>query len=183
MPEVIDNLNKRETLGIVAPRFVFPHVISDSENVIKGAPFEESEEDSTLLTDFKRKVNALDIQQSEKDALIKRARTALIEQVGPAYTSLINSLRTLEKSATTDDGVWKFPDGEAFYNAALRKTTTTDLTAALEASHVVRNPISFCDDPLEIWRISTDRRCDECLNVIGLVLVPFSRRQNPSPVK
>ena len=129
IPQIIENLKKRETLGMVAPRFVFPRVISDSENVIKGVPFEDSSEDSTLLADFKTKVAELDISQAEKESLIKRARSALIESVRPAYTSLINTLRAQEKISTTDDGVWKFPDGQAFYNAALRKTTTTDLTA------------------------------------------------------
>ncbi|MFP3458895.1 DUF885 family protein, partial [Psychrobacter sp. SIMBA_152] len=35
----------------------------------------------------------------------------------------------LEKRADDRDGAWKFPDGEAFYNNALKRTTTTDLTA------------------------------------------------------
>ena len=35
----------------------------------------------------------------------------------------------LEKRADDRDGAWKFPDGEAFYNNALARTTTTDLTA------------------------------------------------------
>ena len=34
-----------------------------------------------------------------------------------------------EKKATTDDGAWKLPDGNAFYDAALKQTTTTNMTA------------------------------------------------------
>lgn len=129
LSQVEQGLQKRAQLNIMAPRFVYPYVISDSENVIKGRPFDESGEDSTLLADFKSKVAALDIRQIEKDVLILRARNGLIEEVGPAYRSLIISLRELEKTATTDDGVWKLPEGDEFYNAALRKTTTTDLGA------------------------------------------------------
>ncbi len=129
LSQVERNLETRAQLGILAPRFVYPHVISDSENVIKGIPFEQTGEDSTLLADFKAKVAGLDISQSEKNDLIKQARRALREQMGPAYKSLIARLRELEKIATTDDGVWKLPDGEDFYRAALRRTTTTDLSA------------------------------------------------------
>jgi uncharacterized protein (DUF885 family) len=35
----------------------------------------------------------------------------------------------LRKKADTRDGAWKFPDGEAFFNNALARTTTTELTA------------------------------------------------------
>ena len=31
--------------------------------------------------------------------------------------------------AGNDDGVWRFPDGAAYYNALLASYTTTDLTA------------------------------------------------------
>ncbi|MFT4929675.1 MAG: hypothetical protein ACI8WB_005810 [Phenylobacterium sp.] len=34
-----------------------------------------------------------------------------------------------QKNANTDDGAWKFPDGKAFYNNALQRTTTTDLSS------------------------------------------------------
>ncbi|KKL63888.1 hypothetical protein LCGC14_2170610, partial [marine sediment metagenome] len=46
-----------------------------------------------------------------------------------SYSKLINYLAQLEKRADDRDGAWKFPDGEAFYNNALARTTTTDLTA------------------------------------------------------
>jgi len=49
--------------------------------------------------------------------------------VKPAYEKLIAYTTQLEKKATEDDGCWKFPDGDEFYNAALERTTTTNLTA------------------------------------------------------
>lgn len=130
--EVFSQLEKdlevRAQKGIIAPKFVFPHVIDSSENIIKGAPF-ESGEDSTLLADFKRKVNKLEIEQSEKDALISQATKSLKSSIKPAYQSLITYLKTLEMRANNEDGAWKFPNGKAFYNNALARTTTTDLTA------------------------------------------------------
>jgi uncharacterized protein (DUF885 family) len=130
--EVFSQLEKdlevRAQKGIIAPKFVFPHVIDSSKNIIKGAPF-ESGEDSTLLADFKRKVNKLEIEQSEKDALISEATKSLKSSIKPAYQSLITYLKTLEMRANNEDGAWKFPNGKAFYNNALARTTTTDLTA------------------------------------------------------
>lgn len=126
--QLITGLEIRADKNIIAPKFVFPHVIDSSKNIIKGAPFEQGE-DSTLLADFKRKVNALEIDQAEKDALISKATDALKSAVKPAYSKLINYIAQLEKRADDRDGAWKFPDGEAFYNNALKRTTTTDLTA------------------------------------------------------
>jgi uncharacterized protein (DUF885 family) len=129
LDQVVSKMKMRADMKIVPPRFVFPYVISDSRNVIKGNPFERSSEDSTLLADLKSKVNKLNIEQTEKDDLIRRASKALENKVGPAFEDLVSYLQELEKAATTDDGAWKFPDGEAFYNAALKQTTTTNLTA------------------------------------------------------
>ncbi|RZQ52333.1 DUF885 domain-containing protein [Pseudoalteromonas phenolica] len=126
--QLIDSLEVRAQKGIIAPKFVFPHVIESSKNIIKGAPFEKGD-DSTLLADFKRKVNKLEISDSEKAALIKEATESLKSSIKPSYHKLINYLAKLEKKADTRDGAWKFPNGEAFFNNALARTTTTDLTA------------------------------------------------------
>ncbi|MEC8324769.1 MAG: DUF885 domain-containing protein [Pseudomonadota bacterium] len=132
VPTVFEQLEKdletRAEKGIIAPKFVFPHVIDSSKNILTGAPFTTGE-DSTLLADFKRKVAKLEIAQPEKDALITDATNALKTAVGPAYESLISYLIGLESRADNRDGAWKFPQGEAYYNNALARTTTTDLTA------------------------------------------------------
>ena len=121
-------LEVRADKGIIAPKFVFGYVISDSQNIIKGAPFDKGE-DSALLADFRKKVNALSISETEKAQLIADAEKALVSQVEPAYKTLIAYIKTLEAKADSRDGVWKLPDGEAFYNNALARTTTTHMTA------------------------------------------------------
>ena len=126
--ELEKGLNQRAEMGIIAPKFVYPYVISDSKNLIKGAPFDGSE-DSTLLADFKRKITALEIDQNEKDKLIAHASKALTDAFKPAYVSLISTLESIEAKADNKDGAWKFPEGEAFFNNALKNTTTTTLTA------------------------------------------------------
>jgi uncharacterized protein (DUF885 family) len=132
VPAVFTQLEKdleiRAEKGIIAPKFVFPHVIDSSKNIIQGAPFEEGE-DSTLLADFKRKVNKLEIEEAEKTKLIATATQSLSASVQPAYQHLIDYLVTLEARADTKDGIWKAPQGDELYNVLLKRTTTTDLTA------------------------------------------------------
>ena len=52
----------------------------------------------------------------------------MVDIVKPAHEKLIAFLEDQETRATTDDGVWKFDDGDAFFSEALRLTTTTELT-------------------------------------------------------
>ncbi len=126
---LVKNLKHRQELGIVAPKFVYPYVISDSQNVITGSPFDDSGKDSVLLVDFKKKVTALDIEENVKTDLIAKANAALLLSVKPGYLQLIAVAKELEGVATDEAGAWKFPNGEAFYNSALKMTTTTDLSA------------------------------------------------------
>ncbi|MCE9678038.1 DUF885 domain-containing protein [Shewanella sp. AS1] len=121
-------LEERAQAGIIAPKFVFAYVKSDSRNIIHGAPF-TAEQDSAIWADFKRKIEQLKLDSSEKDALLAQAKQALTSQVKPAYDGLISYLDTLEQRADTRDGVWKFKEGETFYNNALERTTTTKMSA------------------------------------------------------
>ncbi len=128
--QLIENLKIREKNGILPPKFVYVMVLDDSRNIIKGKPFEsEAKEESTLLADFKKKVTALKVPDTEKTTLINQATEALIKSVKPAYEALITMVEDQQKRATSDDGVWKFPKGKDFYAHALQRTTTTNLTA------------------------------------------------------
>ena len=123
------SLEIRAKKHIIAPKFVFPYVISDSKNIITGAPFTDTGKDSALWADATRKVNKLDITNDSKKALLAEVKQALLTKVKPAYEQLITYTKSLEARADTRDGAWKLPDGEAFYNNALARTTTTDMTA------------------------------------------------------
>jgi len=126
--QVIEGINIRAEKGIIAPKFVYPYVINDSQNIIKGAPFSEGE-NSTLLADFNKKIQALEITDFEKEKLISKATKALKGSVKLGYENLIKAVKIVEAKANNEDGAWKFPDGEAFYNNALARTTTTNMTA------------------------------------------------------
>ncbi|BDM65284.1 hypothetical protein NFHSH190041_27360 [Shewanella sp. NFH-SH190041] len=126
--QLMADLTLKADMGIIAPKFVFAHVLSDSSNIISGAPFDNTA-DSTLLADFKKKINKLSISDMEKQTLLKQAQQALLESVEPAYQALIHYVKALQLRADNRDGVWKLPQGEDFYNNALKRTTTTEMSA------------------------------------------------------
>ena len=128
--QVIVNLQTRADRGVIAPKFVFPLVLEASRKVIQGQPFDPSGPNSPLLEDFSKKIGDLkDVDAATRERLLSNARKAMVDSLKPAYEKLIAFLEQLEKRANDDAGVWKFPDGTAFYEYALRRTTTTDLTA------------------------------------------------------
>ena len=132
--QLIAGIEARTAANIVPPKFVFPHVIRDSQNIIKGAPFDEGQP-SALLADFSAKLDLLAEMESAhlsdagKAKLLASATAALLGSVQPAYQSLIAHLTELEATASNEDGVWKWKNGDSYYNVALKRTTTTDLTA------------------------------------------------------
>ncbi len=129
MADIIEQLKLREQNGVIPPKFVFDRTLDASRNLIKGKPFTNSAESSTLMDDFTSKVEELDISDSEKTELIGEAESALVDHLKPAYEGLIDFLENQQKRATDEAGVWKFPKGEEFYNNALRRVTTTKLSA------------------------------------------------------
>lgn len=126
--QLIDDLDIRQKKGIIAPTFVFAYVRNDIQNIITGYPFSEGK-DSDLMADFRKKVVALELAEKRENKLIKQAEKALLKSVLPAYKGLLATLNGLESKSNDTAGAWKFPDGEAFYNAALKSTTATTLTA------------------------------------------------------
>ncbi len=128
LDQLIGRAKERAAAGIMPPRWVFPYVIRDSQNLTSGAPFGPGP-DSPLFADLKKKVGALTISEGEKSRLIQAGRRALIDNVGPAYQRLIALMRDQEARAGSEDGVWRLPDGRAYYAERLGFYTTTNLTA------------------------------------------------------
>lgn len=127
MTQAIATSKERAAKGVMPPKWVYPYVISDARNVITGAPFTDGA-DAPLFADFKAKVGKLKISDVEKQLLIEEASQALLKGVKPAYESLITEMSAQEKVASTDDGVWRFKDGAAYYAERLANYTTTDMT-------------------------------------------------------
>ena len=127
--ELRNQLGIRESNQIIAPKFVLDRVLDDSRNILKGRPFEKSQEQMPILADFESKIDKLKLDSASKDRLMLEATNALIDSLQPAYNELIDFVENQKIRATTDDGVWKFPRGDVFYGIALNRATTTSMTA------------------------------------------------------
>lgn len=126
MGPILDTLSaesaERAAKGYAPPKWVYPFVISDIGNLTKA--------DNAVIEDISAKVNKLEIDAGEKARLITAAKAAWSESAGPAYTRLAAEMKRQQASAPTQDGVWRMPEGKAYYEALLANYTTTDMTAA-----------------------------------------------------
>ena len=127
MRQAIAQSRARADKGIMPPKWVYPYVISDAQNVVTGYPFTKGGEDAPLYADIKAKVNKLTLSDAEKADLLARATNALLNSVKPAYAELVTEMERQQKIAGTDDGVWRFKDGAGYYAQLLKSYTTTDL--------------------------------------------------------
>lgn len=118
---------ERADKGVMPPKWVYPHVISDIDNQLKNNSGDMK--GHPIIDDLRTKVAKLDIPQADKDAVVAAGIKAWRENTAPAFRRLRAEMVRQEKVAGTDDGVWRYPEGEAYYNALLASYTTTDLTA------------------------------------------------------
>jgi uncharacterized protein (DUF885 family) len=125
--EVSDDIDQRTAKGFLPPAFVFGRVIPDAQNQIKGAPFDAGA-DHPVWADFKAKVDALSIDAAAKAKLKADAEAALKGEWKRGYDRYIASLTAMSKTATTVNGVWALPQGDAFYADMVAFYTTTPLT-------------------------------------------------------
>ena len=120
---LIEESRARAGHGIMPPRWVYPYVISDIENLLDAGNA------NAVLEDLAEKVAALDMPDAEKAALRARAEAAWTDSAAPAYRELLAEMKRQQALAGTDDGIWRFPDGAGYYSALLANYTTTGLTA------------------------------------------------------
>ena len=124
MSQIVDNIDTRNKKKIIPPKFVFPHVIRDTENIISGAPIDDSQSENPIFRDFKGKVEALDIPQERKVALLNDASSALRGPFAKGYRKFLGKVRETADLATSNGGVGLLPEGEAFYENRIENHTT-----------------------------------------------------------
>ncbi|TFH73572.1 DUF885 domain-containing protein [Gammaproteobacteria bacterium LSUCC0112] len=133
LDQLIAQAEESSRLGVITPGFALDGVIQQAQNVITGTPFTEGG-DSALWSDVKTDVQALvtagSLDQLRADELLEQARTAMMEDFGPAYERVIawaeaEKVRIPEVST----GLVSQPNGLAYYNFLLENQTTTNLTA------------------------------------------------------
>ena len=114
-----DKIREDAGLGVIAPDFIIDRMLPQIRT-LRDAPAA----DMAMIQSLVRKTAALNL--SGYDA---RAAALVDEKVKPALVRQIEALEAIRPKAVHDAGVWRLPDGEAFYAAGLKSNTTTTLSA------------------------------------------------------
>jgi uncharacterized protein (DUF885 family) len=121
--QLLEGLRVREEKQILPPRFVVEEVLTEMNNFV-ATPASEN----ILATSFKtRAVKIAKLTDKDRTDFQSRVEAAVTDQVYPAYRKVIDYFNGVLPKTTTDDGVWKLPEGDAFYAYALHENTTTTL--------------------------------------------------------
>ena len=130
MDQAIEGIDIAAEKGIVPTSFSFDPVITDTKNLLKGAPFDDSGEDNPLYADFKAKVEKLEISQKEKDRLIGEATTSMTGVYKPQVEKFLAKVESLRSKSVGPNGVWALPEGDGYYKNQIDVwTSEKDLTA------------------------------------------------------
>lgn len=135
---LLEGLKLRQEKGIIPPRFVVEEVLKEMNDFV-ATPAAQN----ILATSFKtRAAKIAKLTDQQRADYQQRVEAAINGSVYPAYHKLIDCFNGLLPKTTTDDGVWKLPNGDAFYAYKLKENTTTTLNPtevhALGLSEVAR---------------------------------------------
>lgn len=122
----VELLEETERRGVVAPRFSIEKTVESMRDFIARPATE-----NPLYTELLERVDALNEFPAERRARLPDELAAAIEQsVYPAYEQLLAYQSSLLGRVHSNDGVWRLPDGDAYYAWAARSHTTTDYSPA-----------------------------------------------------
>ena len=107
-------------LGVIPPDFVLVRTITQIKALRDGMP-----EQSALIAPALRRVRTKGLGD-----VSARAFAIFRDKIQPALGRQIAALEALAPRADDRAGVWKLPDGDAYYAAAVRSNTTVDTSPA-----------------------------------------------------
>ncbi len=124
--ELLEGLKQREAKGIIPPRFTVEKVLAQMNGFVAKAP-----RDNPLYASLKEKlakIPAAQLDDAARAQLLAQAEAAIKDSVYPAYRQLIAYFVALQPKATSNNGAWSLPSGDAYYAWCVRMHTTTDMT-------------------------------------------------------
>ncbi|MET0547157.1 MAG: DUF885 family protein [Caulobacterales bacterium] len=112
------------TAGVIPPDFLIDRSLTILNDLVKAAP-----QDSVYVKSLERRLVALpDVDAQLRDGFLARARGIVTADIDPAQKRLIASLQAVRPRAGHVASASQLPNGAAYYAAALKFHTTTDLT-------------------------------------------------------
>ena len=130
--QVLERMSISEDLGAMPPSVIVTCTSGTLQENLGGTrdPSAVRVTRLPLYTTFAERLDTVDsIDDATKSSLLDRAAAALETSFVPAWVALIDHLEQIRTSASTDAGVWRLPDGDAYYQWLLRDHTSTELTA------------------------------------------------------
>jgi uncharacterized protein (DUF885 family) len=106
--------------GFAPPDFILANTIGQQEGLLAIKP-----DKARLVTAFQRKLEEARLYPGDLEAA---CRDIVAREVYPALQAQFEALQALRPKATHDAGVWRLPDGEAYYRWLLKQGTTTNLS-------------------------------------------------------
>ena len=104
-------------IGVVAPDFLLDKSLRQ-QRAVRAAPIDQW----GLVTSIARRTTNVGPE------FVRRAAVLVSEKVAPAMDRQIAELARQRAGAASEAGVWKLPNGEAYYAWALKAATTTTRT-------------------------------------------------------
>ena len=124
--EVMASLQDAEKQGVVQPTFMIEKMLEDMTTFIQ-MPIVQN----PLHLDFSEKLAGIQrLSEEERESYKAQFSSAMNNSVLPAYQLYVDHFSLLLTTSNDDDGVWKLPDGDAYYQYRIKSNTTTDYTAA-----------------------------------------------------
>ncbi len=111
--------------GVVPPDFVIEKALAGMQTFIEGGAAE-----NPLVTTLPEKLSKIDgLSEEKQQSYLDQTTSAVETEVIPGYEAMIALFEELLETATHDAGIWRIPNGDAYYAVALKSNTTTDFDA------------------------------------------------------
>jgi len=121
--QTLEGLKVREQKQVTPPRFVVEEVLKEMTDFIA-----KPAADNVLSTSFKERAAKIDkLTDDQRADFQKRVDASITSHVYSAYQKLIAYFQELLPKTTSDDGVWKLPEGDSYHAYQLHSNTTTNM--------------------------------------------------------
>ncbi len=119
MDQETERMARDAAQGVMLPDYLIATALGEITDIRNTKPTE-----SRMVTSVATRATAKNIAGDYAGAASK----IVADKIYPALDRQIAALKAIQPKANHDAGVWKLPDGEAYYAWALKNGTTTNLT-------------------------------------------------------
>jgi uncharacterized protein (DUF885 family) len=130
--QLLEGLALREEIDVIAPDFILWYAKQDILRSLGTDTADRATVRAPALAVYTAFGDALremeDLSDEEKTAFLEAALNEIRNSYIPALLDLLSTIDHQATLATDEAGVWKLPNGDAYYAYALRQETSTDLT-------------------------------------------------------